>query len=248
FFFFFFEKTKKKKKRSNGSGNNEDANLLKYRLSLLTENTNTIGVYGKPVERLKKRLDEDAIITKDIFSEVSEEVINDLRLDVFPRFVKSKWYQMYLRCQAYIEEKTQTVSVRDFHQMRMLGRGAFGCVNACKKKDTGKLYAMKQISKKRVQGTDSVEAIMSERNFLADIGVGVNDCRFVTTLKYAFMDENTLYLILDLMIGGDLKYHLNHERVFPEERSRFYAAQVLLGLEHIHNKGIVYRDLKLKIF
>ncbi|ETO21790.1 rhodopsin kinase, partial [Reticulomyxa filosa] len=138
------------------------------------------------------------------------------------------------------------VTVREFHQMRMLGRGAFGCVNACKKRDTGKLYAMKQINKKRVQGTDSVEAIMSERNFLADIGVGANDCRFVTTLKYAFMDENTLYLILDLMIGGDLKYHLNHERVFNEERSRFYAAQVLLGLEHIHNKGIVYRDLKLE--
>ncbi|ETO18691.1 hypothetical protein RFI_18561 [Reticulomyxa filosa] len=224
----------------------KDTDPLKYRMSLLTENTNNIGVYGRPIERLKKRIEEEAIVNKEIFNEVAEEVINDLRLDVFPRFVKSRWYQMYLRCQAYIEEKSQTVTIRDFYQMRMLGRGAFGVVNACKKKDTGKLYAMKQINKKRVQGTDSIEAIMSERNFLADIGIGANDCRFVTSLKYAFMDESTLYLVLDLMIGGDLKYHLNHEKVFNEERSRFYAAQVLLGLEHIHNKHIVYRDLKLE--
>ena len=54
------------------------------------------------------------------------------------------------------------VSVRDFNQMRMLGRGAFGCVNACKKKDTGKLYAMKQINKRRVQATESVDTIMAE--------------------------------------------------------------------------------------
>ena len=48
------------------------------------------------------------------------------------------------------------------------------------------------------------------------------------------------------MIGGDLKYHLNNERTFPEERSRFYEAEVLLGLEHIHSKDIIYRDLKLE--
>ena len=137
-------------------------------------------------------------------------------------------------------EQTQ-IGVRDFHQMRMLGRGAFGCVNACKKKDTGKLYAMKQINKKRVSATESAETIMSERNFLADM-----DSVFVTTLKYAFMDDQTLYLILDLMIGGDLKFHLNNDKTFSEERSRFYAAEVLLGLDHIHSKGIIYRDLKLE--
>jgi len=130
------EKNEEKRGPKTGTEGNEedDTDPLKYRMSLLTENTNTIGVYGRPIEKLKKRVDEDAIISKDVFNEVAEEVINDLRLDVFPRFTKSKWYHMYLRCQAYIEEKSQTVSVRDFHQMRMLGRGAFGCVNACKKK------------------------------------------------------------------------------------------------------------------
>ena len=48
------------------------------------------------------------------------------------------------------------------------------------------------------------------------------------------------------MLGGDLKYHLNVQEKFSEDRARFHAAQVLLGLEHIHSKGIVYRDLKLE--
>ena len=46
---------------------------------------------------------------------------------------------------------------------------------------------------------------------------------------------------MDLMIGGDLKYHLNREIRFSEHRSRFYAAEVLLGLDHIHSKGVIYR-------
>eukprot|EP00484_Ammonia_sp_Unknown_P018451 CAMPEP_0197040342 /NCGR_PEP_ID=MMETSP1384-20130603/17069_1 /TAXON_ID=29189 /ORGANISM="Ammonia sp." /LENGTH=646 /DNA_ID=CAMNT_0042471083 /DNA_START=151 /DNA_END=2091 /DNA_ORIENTATION=+ len=216
----------------------EDADeASKYQLSLITENTNAIGVYGRPIKRVKVKVDSGNP-GNDIFDEIANEVYNDLRLDVFPRFCRSHLYKMYLRCKTI--EQAQ-VTVRDFHQMRMLGRGAFGCVNACKKKDTGKLYAMKQINKKRVSATESAETIMSERNFLADM-----DSVFVTTLKYAFMDDQTLYLILDLMIGGDLKFHLNNDKTFSEERSRFYAAEVLLGLDHIHSKGIIYRDLKLE--
>ena len=48
----------------------------------------------------------------------------------------------------------------------------------------------------------------------------------------------------DIMTGGDLAFHLSNERRFNVTRTRFYAAQVLLGLEHLHGLGIVYRDLK----
>eukprot|EP01084_Bolivina_argentea_P012159 22784_1 len=198
--------------------NNTTTNGNIEQLSLLTENTNSIGVYGRPIKKLRKKLDSGSPLN-NIFDEIAQEVYNDLRLDVFPRFCRSHLYQMYLRCKS-IEQSS--ITVRDFHQMRMLGRGAFGCVNACKKKDTGKLYAMKQINKKRVSATESAETIMSERNFLSDM-----DSVFVTTLKYAFMDDQTLYLILDLMIGGDLKFHLNNDKTFSEDRSRFYAAEVL---------------------
>jgi len=70
--------------------------------------------------------------------------------------------------------------------------------------------------------------------------------KFVTNLKYAFQDDETLFLIMDLLMGGDLKFHLVNASRFSEKRSRFYAAEILLGLEHIHAVKIIYRDLKLE--
>lgn len=67
---------------------------------------------------------------------------------------------------------------------------------------------------------------------------------FLYFIFYFFVCD--CFLSLDLMLGGDLKYHLNMQEKFPEARTRFHASQVLLGLEHIHSKGIVYRDLKLE--
>lgn len=206
-------------------------------LQLRIGDVNTIGVYGSTIEEVKEVLDGgDAPNT--LFDEIIDEVLCDLRMDVFPRFLKSIFYRNYIRTKSI---ELLNVSHKDFVTLRMLGRGAFGAVNACIKKNTGKLYAAKCINKRRVMATDSVDNIMSERNVLA-----LMDSRFVCCLNYAVQDHDMLYLMLDLMIGGDLKYHLNKEERFSETRSRFYAAQVLLGLEHIHSKGIIYRDIKLE--
>ncbi len=89
----------------NGTGNSEgimDDNS-KYELSLLTENTNSIGVYGRPIKRLRKKLD-NGNPQNDIFDEIAQEVYNDLRLDVFPRFCRSHLYQMYLRFVMFCDE------------------------------------------------------------------------------------------------------------------------------------------------
>lgn len=53
--------------------------------------------------------------------------------------------------------------------------------------------------------------------------------------------DECVIVSLDLMQGGDLKFHLNKDEYFNEERSRFYAAKILLGLQHIHELGIIYR-------
>eukprot|EP01084_Bolivina_argentea_P287471 493292_1 len=211
---------------------------LKQPLSLLTEGTNTIGVYGKPIQRIKQRIDNRDTDDDTLFDSILHEVLDDLRLDAFPRFELSIYYKTYIRCKA-MEDKP--ITIRDFLALRPLGRGAFGLVHACEKRDCGKLYAMKQINKKRVQATESLKTVMQERDYLA-----MMNSKFVTSLKYAIVDEDTIYIILDLMLGGDLKYHLNVQEKFSEARTRFHAAQVLLGLEHIHSKGIVYRDLKLE--
>jgi len=168
-------------------------------------------------------------------------VLDDLRHNIFPQFLRSALYRVYIECMWSLERTDCAITPSSFASLRVLGRGAFGFVNAVIKRDSGHIYAMKCISKKRVMATDSVDTIMSERNFLSEMS-----SQFVTGLMYATQDDHTLYLIIDLMVGGDLKFHLNKEGRFSVERSRFYAAEVLLGLQHIHSKGILYRDIKLE--
>ena len=67
---------------------------------------------------------------------------------------------------------------------------------------------------------------------------------FIVCMTYAFHTVDKLCFILDLMNGGDLHYHLSQHGVFSEKEVKFYAAEVILGLEHMHSRSIVYRDLK----
>jgi len=164
--------------------------------------------------------------------------MNDLKLDVFPRFKQSDFYKRYIQTK-WIE--TAPVSVKDFATFRVLGRGGFGVVHACRKVNSGSIYAMKSMSKRLIKSKKALANVMEERNVLT-----LMNSRFVTNLKYALQDEDKLYLILDLMLGGDLKFHLLQEGKFSEKRGRFYAAEILLGLEHIHSCNVIYRDIKLE--
>ena len=205
-------------------------------LSISSRN-NAIGVYGKSVARVRVRVLAGEA-SKDLFDEVAREVSWDLRLDAFPRFRQSAFFQRFIRT-AYIE--TVRVGVKDFTTFRVLGRGGFGAVHACRKKNSGTIYAMKAINKRLVKVKSALDNVLEERNVLT-----CTTSNFVTNLKYAAQDEDTLYLIMDLMLGGDLKFHLINAGRFTEKRARFYAAQVLLGLEHVHRMSIIYRDMKLE--
>ena len=68
---------------------------------------------------------------------------------------------------------------------------------------------------------------------------------FIVCMTYAFQTPEKLCFILDLMNGGDLHYHLSQHGVFSEKEVRFYATEVILGLEHMHSRFVVYRDLKV---
>ena len=101
------------------------------------------------------------------------------------------------------------------------------------------MYACKTLNKLRIVEKKRERLILNERNVLVEV-----QSQFVINLKYSFQDDQALYLITDLLTGGDLQYHLNRFGVFPESWVLFYTAEVLLGLEYLHSKNIVYRDLK----
>lgn len=153
--------------------------------------------------------------------------LKDFRASVFHKRLVSF---LYLQTKRVIEE--------DFTVLRVLGRGGFGMVNGCIKRTSASLYAMKVMNKKMIKKKHAEKLCLAERKILAMIS-----SPFVVCLKYAFQTPEELFLVLDLRTGGDLSFHLNRSR-FTEHQVRFWAAQILLGLQHLHEKNIVYRDLK----
>lgn len=140
------------------------------------------------------------------------------------------------------EEK---LTVADFDLLKIVGKGAFGKVMLVRKKNAtdgeGKVYAMKVLKKDVIAAKGQIEHTKSERDILFEVRHP-----FIVRLRYAFQSDDKLYLVTDYYNGGTLFYHLRKSRHFTEERARFYAAELLLALDHLHSLNIIYRDLKLE--
>jgi len=176
-----------------------------------------------------------------LFEPYIEEIFTCLRGDIFRRFVESDKYTRF--CQWKNLELNIQLTMNDFSVHRIIGRGGFGEVYGCRKADTGKMYAMKCLDKKRIKMKQGETLALNERIMLSLVSTGA-DCPFIVCMTYAFHTPDKLCFVLDLMNGGDLHYHLSQHGVFSENDMRFYAAEVILGLEHMHRRYIVYRDLK----
>lgn len=133
-----------------------------------------------------------------------------------------------------------TLTTKDFQLLATLGQGSYGKVLQVRKKDTGRVYAMKIIKKETLIRRQKVQHTKSEKAIL----IAANSHPFLVGLKYSFQSDDKLYLVLDYIAGGELFYHLQQARRFDEDRARFYAAEILLALEFLHEHGVIYRDLK----
>lgn len=67
---------------------------------------------------------------------------------------------------------------------------------------------------------------------------------FIVKMHRAFQSDSKLYFVLDFLNGGELHFHMKKEGRFTENKTRFYASEVILAVEHLHKNGIIYRDLK----
>ncbi|CAG5020972.1 unnamed protein product [Parnassius apollo] len=178
--------------------------------------------------------------SKDIFGECVRYVKNFLAGTPFAEFERSMYFHRYLQWK-WLE--AQPVTQHTFRMYRVLGKGGFGEVCACQVRATGKMYACKKLEKKRIKKRKGEAMVLIEKQILQRI-----NSRFVVNLAYAYETKDALCLVLTIMNGGDLKFHIYNmcgaDTGLGLERSRFYAAQVACGLEHLHKMGIVYRDCK----
>lgn len=132
----------------------------------------------------------------------------------------------------------------DFTLQFIIGRGGFGKVWHASHNTSNTLHAIKEMSKARILAKRSVSSVMNERKILALLRH-----EFIVNIHYAFQDAEQLYLVMDLKLGGDLRFHLSRLKRFSERQtstfhSEFFAACILQALEFIHNRGIIHRDVK----
>ncbi|KAI8900259.1 kinase-like domain-containing protein [Globomyces pollinis-pini] len=139
----------------------------------------------------------------------------------------------------YKTSKPKKMVVEDFELLKVIGKGSFGKVMQVKKKDTGRVYAMKIIKKQHIVERDEVAHTLAERTVLTKL-----NHPFIVPLKYSFQSPEKLYLCLAFVNGGELFFHLQQEGRFSEDRAKFYIAELLCSLECLHSFGIIYRDLK----
>ncbi|XP_062824578.1 serine/threonine-protein kinase MRCK beta isoform X9 [Anolis carolinensis] len=128
----------------------------------------------------------------------------------------------------------------DFEIIKVIGRGAFGEVAVVKMKCTERIYAMKILNKWEMLKRAETACFREERDVLVN-----GDCQWITTLHYAFQDENYLYLVMDYYVGGDLLTLLSKfEDKLPEDMARFYIGEMVLAIHSIHQLHYVHRDIK----
>lgn len=152
-------------------------------------------------------------------------------------------------CEKFSRQGTSTrssggvkkVTLENFEFLKVLGKGTFGKVILCREKATAKLYAIKILKKEVIIQKDEVAHTITESRVLQ-----TTNHPFLISLKYSFQTNDRLCFVMQYVNGGELFFHLSRERIFPEERTRFYGAEIISALGYLHSQSIIYRDLKLE--
>eukprot|EP00457_Paulinella_chromatophora_P001846 gb/GEZN01001848.1/.p1 GENE.gb/GEZN01001848.1/~~gb/GEZN01001848.1/.p1 ORF type:complete len:833 (-),score=119.81 gb/GEZN01001848.1/:203-2701(-) len=133
----------------------------------------------------------------------------------------------------------EDVDINKLEVITLLGKGAFGRVKLVRDTSSSKTYALKVVNKALVVRARQEIHIMGEKNIMAQL-----NHPFIVHLYKTFMDKDTLYFLMEVCLGGDFFGYLRERFNFSENEGRFYAGCVVLLLEYLHSKDIIYRDLK----
>ncbi|KAI8063799.1 camp-dependent protein kinase 9 [Gongronella butleri] len=168
----------------------------------------------------------------------------NMSIPLSPNSAQAMLHQQQSRLQYYhnrppVYVKKPTFGLKEFELLDTLGTGTFGRVYLTKFKTTNKFYAMKVLKKSEVVRLKQVEHLLSEKQILASVRFP-----FIVDLFCTFQDNVNLYMLLEYVVGGELFSHLRRAGRFTNDMTRFYASEIVLAIEYLHSKNIIYRDLK----
>jgi serine/threonine protein kinase len=138
-----------------------------------------------------------------------------------------------IECQTPIPIQKQ-YSLDDFELIRVIGRGSYAKVLMVELKKTRRIYAMKVIKKALVTDDEDIDWVQTEKHVFET----ASNHPFLVGLHSCFQTPSRLFFVIEFVRGGDLMFHMQRQRRLPEEHARFYAAEISLALNFLHEKVI----------
>ncbi|KAL0994759.1 hypothetical protein UPYG_G00126810 [Umbra pygmaea] len=140
---------------------------------------------------------------------------------------------------APVTDDTEDINFDHFQILRAIGKGSFGKVCIVQKKDTKKMYAMKYMNKLKCVERNEVRNVFKELQIMQNL-----EHPFLVNFWYSFQDEEDMFMVVDLLLGGDLRYHLQQNVHFSENTVKLYICEIALALGYLRSKRIIHRDIK----
>ena len=173
--------------------------------------------------------DEGELVLKEAKKELPMEIETDL-----PNFHRTKSHSLYQK-----NKTEKNIMLDEFKVLKVIGKGSYGRVYLVEMISTNEIYAMKELRKDVLIDTDQIGNTKVEKEIMKNA-----DHPFLINLDYVFQTPGRIYFVMKFMRGGELFSLMYKKRRFSESMSRFYIAQIVLALTHLHSKKILYRDLK----
>ena len=133
----------------------------------------------------------------------------------------------------------KTVKEENFKILKVIGRGSYGKVCLVEYLPRNEIYAMKSLKKDLLIQEEQVECTLLEKEIMETV-----DHPFICKLVFCFQTEDRINFVMPFIPGGELFEELKRTKFFSEDRAKFYLAQIALAIQYLHDKGIIYRDLK----
>ncbi|KAI4218509.1 MAG: hypothetical protein L6R36_008919 [Xanthoria steineri] len=147
------------------------------------------------------------------------------------------------RERANLRKRRTRLRQGDFQILTQVGQGGYGQVYLAKKKDTKEVCALKVMSKKLLFKLDEIRHILTERDILT-----AAKSEWLVRLLYAFQDDQSIYLAMEYVPGGDFRTLLNNTGVLHNRHARFYISEMFCCVDSLHQLGYIHRDLKPENF